>query len=133
MNQQTPYTPPVTTVTPSALPLTKEEKNWAMFGHLSSLLGWIGIPLANLLAPLIIWQVKKDTMPFAASQAKEALNFQISMMIWLLVSFILTFVVIGFVGLFAIPVIDVVFTIIAALKANDGIAYRYPMTIRFIK
>ena len=118
---------------PALPPLTTQEKNWAMFGHLSTFLGWIGIPLANLLAPLIIWQTKKDTMPFAAEQAKEALNFQITMMILLFISAILTFVFIGFIGLLAIPVIDVIFTIIAAIKANDGTAYRYPMTIRFIK
>lgn len=132
MNQETPYSPPVTTV-PPAPDISKEENNWAMFAHLSTFLGWIGIPFANLIAPLIIWQVKKDTLPFAAEQAKEALNFQITMTIWMIVSFILAFVVIGFVGLFLLPVIDITFTIIAAIKANDGVAYRYPMTMRFVK
>lgn len=104
-----------------------------MFAHLSSFLGWIGIPFANLIAPLVIWQIKKDDMPFASSQAKECLNFQISMTIYAIISLVLCLVLIGYAMIAALYVIDVVFTIIAAVKANDGIAYRYPMTIRFIK
>jgi len=104
-----------------------------MFAHLSSFLGWIGIPLANIIAPLVIWQVKKEDMPFASSQAKECLNFQISMTIYAIISAILCFVVIGFLLIPALYVIDIVFTIIAAIKSNDGIPYQYPLTIRFIK
>jgi uncharacterized protein len=111
----------------------KVERNWAMFAHLSSLLGWIGIPLANLIAPLVIWQVRKDDMPFAADQAKECLNFQISMTIYALISAVLALVLIGIFMLIALWVIDVIFTVIAAIKANDGVPYRYPLTIRFIK
>lgn len=113
--------------------IPKPERTWAMFAHLSSFLGWIGIPLANIIAPLIMWQIKKNEMPFGSSQAKECLNFQISMTIYAIVSFILCFVLIGFVCLVALFVFDVVVTIIAAIKANDGIEYRYPLTIRFIK
>ena len=58
--------------------LSKEERNWAMFAHLSSLLGMIGIPFASIIAPLIIWQMRKEDMPFAADCAKESLNFGIS-------------------------------------------------------
>ena len=104
-----------------------------MFAHLSSFLGWIGIPLANIIAPLVIWQVKKEDMPFASRQAKECLNFQISMTIYAIISAILCFVVIGFLLIPALYVIDIVFTIIAAIKSNDGIPYQYPLTIRFIK
>ncbi|MGJ8671588.1 DUF4870 domain-containing protein [Rubritalea sp.] len=113
--------------------LSTQEKNWAMFAHLSTFLGWIGIPLANIIAPLIIWQIKKETMPFAAEQAKEALNFQISLTILAVISAILIMVFIGIIGLIAIGIAQLIFTIIASLKANEGIAYRYPMTIRLIK
>ncbi|MGB2266972.1 MAG: DUF4870 domain-containing protein, partial [Akkermansiaceae bacterium] len=71
--------------------------------------------------------------PFASSQAKECLNFQISMSIYAIISGILCLVVIGFVFLAILYVMDLVFTIIAAVKANDGVAYRYPFTIRFIQ
>ncbi|MFC5050002.1 DUF4870 domain-containing protein [Rubritalea spongiae] len=113
--------------------LTTEQKNWAMFAHLSTFLGWIGIPLANIIAPLIIWQVKKDTMPFTSDQAKEALNFQITLSIAALICAALTLIFIGIIGLVALYIIQILFTIIAAIKANDGVAYRYPMTIRLIK
>ena len=112
--------------------IPQAEKTWAMFAHLSSLLGWIGIPLANIIAPLVMWQIKKDEMPFGSSQAKECLNFQISMTIYALIAAVLMFVLIGFLLLPALYVLDIVFTIIAAVKANEGIAYKYPMTIRFI-
>jgi len=112
--------------------IPKEERTWAMFAHLSSFLGWLGIPLANLIAPLVMWQLKKEEMPFGSSQAKECLNFQISMTLYVIVSGILCFVFIGFPLLFALLIIDIILTIRAAIKANDGIEYRYPLTIRFI-
>jgi uncharacterized Tic20 family protein len=112
--------------------LTSDEKMWAMFGHLSAFIGWIGIPFGNLIAPLIIWQVKKETMPFAAEQSKECLNFQISMTIYAAISVVLMLVFIGFLMLAALYVMNLVFLIIAAVKANEGTAYRYPLTIRFI-
>ena len=112
--------------------IPKEERTWAMLAHLSSYLGWIGIPLANIFAPLIIWQVKKEEMPFVAEQAKECLNFQITMTIYAIISGILCIIFIGFVGLIVVLIADIVLTIIAAVKANDGIAYRYPFTFRLI-
>ena len=115
------------------LPIPQSERTWAMFAHLSSFLGWIGIPLANIIAPLVIWQMKKEEMPFASQQAKECLNFQISMTIYALVCAVLCLIMIGLLGLLALLVIEVVYTIIAAIKANEGVAYRYPLTIRFIK
>lgn len=116
--------------------IPKQERTWAMLAHLSSLLGflsWIGIPLVNLIGPFLMWQLKKDEMPFGSNQAKECLNFQISITIYALISLVLCLVFIGFLGLIAIFIVDVILTIIAAIKANDGIAYRYPMTIRLIK
>jgi len=58
----------------------KEEKNWALCAHLSTFSTYIGIP--GFIGPLIVWLVKKDEMPFAAANAKEALNFQISLFIY---------------------------------------------------
>ncbi len=112
---------------------SKEEKDWAMFTHLSTFLAFLGIPLANIIAPVIMWQLKKDTMPFAVSQAKECINFQISLMIYAIVSLVLTLIFIGFLGLLITFGLSIVFTIIAALKANEGVNYKYPLTIRFIK
>ena len=113
--------------------IPKQARTWAMFAHLSSFLGYTCIPLANIIAPLIIWQVKKDDMPFASDQGKECLNFQISMLIYVIISAILTLLIIGFVFLAILYVMNIILTIIAAIKANEGVTYRYPLTMRFIK
>ena len=114
-----------------------------MFAHLSALLGafvtgWIG-GWGWFLGPLIIWLVKKDTMPFVNDQAKEALNFNITIAIVFVILTILGFVTLG-VGFFiALPlmiiigIVALVFIIIAAIKANEGVAYRYPFALRLIK
>jgi len=113
--------------------LDKDTRMWGMFCHLSALCGFIGIPLGSVLGPLIIWLIKREEHPFIDAQGKEALNFQISMVIYGAVSALLIFVLIGFLLLFALLVLDVVCTIMAAVKANDGVSFRYPLTIRFLK
>jgi uncharacterized Tic20 family protein len=112
---------------------------WAMFGHLSALSGLLTGGIGNVVGPLIIWQMKKETMPFAAAEAREALNFNLSWLLWLILLTIATFVLMFlFVGILLIPVLIlqgvvwVVFSILAGIKANDGQAYRYPLTLRFI-
>jgi len=115
---------------PSGIP--ESERQWGLFSHLSSLLGFLGIPLLNIIAPLVMWQIKKDTMPFGSEQAKEALNFQLSMLLYLIISVVLIFIAIGIILVPIVIVFDLVFTIIAAIKANDGVAYRYPLCIRFV-
>lgn len=109
------------------------ENMWAMFAHLTSLAGFIGIPLGNIIGPLVIWLIKKDTMPLVDDQGKESLNFQISMTIYGIISAVLTLVVIGFFLILAVLIVDIVFVILASVAANKGEAYRYPLTIRFIK
>jgi len=114
-------------------PLEKQSRQWGMFCHLASLAGFVGIPFGHIIGPLVVWLMKKDEMPFVNDQGKEALNFQISMSIYMAVSFVLVFVLIGFFGLIALAILDLVLTIMAAVQANEGKAYRYPLTIRFIK
>lgn len=113
--------------------LTKDDRLWGMICHLSTFCAYIGIPFGNIIAPLIIWSLKKDQSQFVDYNGKEALNFQISITIYALFAVVLVFFFIGIPILLAIGAADVVFTIIAALKANNGEYYRYPMTIRFIK
>ncbi|MEP4079796.1 DUF4870 domain-containing protein [Haloferula sp.] len=119
---------------PQVTGLAKEERNWALAAHLSSLSSFIGIP--GFVGPLVIWLVKKDEMPFASAQAKEALNFQISLFIYAVICFalILTVIgaVIGFPGIIALGLIEIIFTIIASIQAGEGKSYRYPMTFRLI-
>jgi len=102
-----------------------------MLCHLSTLAGFF-IPLAHIVAPLVIWLIQKDKMPLVDDQGKEAVNFQISMTIYYIVTALTIFLMIGCVLLPAALIFDLVVTIIAAVKANQGVAYRYPLCIRFI-
>jgi hypothetical protein len=108
---------------------------WAMFCHLAGLGGFLPIApiLGGIVAPLIIWQIKKDQFAFVNEQGKEAVNFQISILIYALAAGLLCFACIGFFLLPAVYIFDVVFLLIAGVKANNGEHYRYPLTIRFIK
>ena len=119
--------PPVPTGAPSA-----EEKQWALFAHLSALIGYI-IPFGSIIGPLVIWQIKKNEMPFVDDQGKEALNFQITAAIAAIVSAALIVALIGLLLLPAVLVTDLVFIILASIAANNGQAYRYPINLRLIK
>ena len=127
----TPSTPP--TQPPTAPPPTgsSDERMWAMFAHLSALAGFI-IPFGSILGPLIIWQIKKNEFPLVDDQGKEALNFQITMAIALLVSFVLMIVLIGFILIWVVGLFDLIMIVIAAIKANNGERYRYPFTLRLV-
>jgi len=119
--------PPAPVGTPSA-----EEKQWAMFAHLSALAGCI-IPFGSIIGPLVIWQIKKNEMPFVDDQGKEALNFQITAAIAAIISVALIIVLIGFLLIWAVAIADLVFIILASIAANNGTAYRYPVALRLIK
>ena len=112
---------------------SKDERTWAMLCHFSALLIFVGIPFSNILAPLIIWLIKKEEMPFVEDQGKEVLNFQISMTIYLLISGILCFILIGIPFVIGLGIFNVIITIIAGIKANDGKCHRYPLNLRLIK
>ena len=121
----------------------QEERQWAMFAHLSALAGGLFTSAIGgwgfFLGPLVIWLMKKDTMPFVADQAREALNFNITVSAIFLVLLILSLVTLGIGLIITLPIMLIVgiaalvFIIIAAMKANEGIAYRYPFAIRLVK
>ena len=118
----------------------KDARLWAMLCHLAALAGifsYIGfgvvLPFANVLGPLIIWLIKRNESSFVDDQGSEALNFHLTMTIAFVISVMLMFILIGFIFIMLFIVYDLVMTIIAAVKANDGNKYRYPYIIRFIK
>jgi uncharacterized Tic20 family protein len=111
----------------------KQERTWAMLCHLIALAGFIGIPLGNILGPLVVWLLKKEEFPAVDVNGKESLNFQISMTIYGFIAALLILVVVGIVLVIAIIIADVVLVIIATVKTNNGEEFRYPATIRFIK
>jgi len=121
-----------------------EEKQWAMFAHLSALLGGLltsgwGGSVGFFIGPLVIWLMKKDTMPFVNDQAKEALNFAITVSIICVALVMLTILSLGIGALLTIPLMmaigitSLVLVIIAAMKAHEGVAYRYPFALRLVK
>lgn len=109
-----------------------EQRQWAMFAHLAALAGFI-VPFGNLIGPLVIWQIKKDEMPFVDDQGKESLNFQITVALAAVVCVILFVILIGMLLLPLVGLTALILTVIGALKANEGEAYRYPFVIRLIK
>jgi len=110
-------------------PSTEVSKDARMWGMLCHLLGLF----TCFIGPLIIWLIKKDEDPFIDGQGKEALNFQITVAIAWIVSAVLAAVCVGFILGIAVSIADIVFCIIASIKANSGEKYRYPVSIRLIK
>lgn len=106
--------------------VTQDEKNMALLAHLLTF-------VTAFLAPLIIWLMKKDQSSYIDHHAKEALNFQISLYIYGIVSSILVVILIGIVLLFALGVFAFIVILIATIKAAQGEYYRYPLCIRFLK
>jgi len=113
--------------------VNKDARMWSMFCHLAGLAGLIVPVVGCIVGPLIIWQIKKEDFPFVDEQGKEAVNFQISMLIYGIVAGLLCFACVGFVLAPAVAIFDIVFLLIAAIKTNNGLHYRYPLCIRFIK
>lgn len=111
----------------------KNERTLGMLCHLLALCGYVGIPFGNIIGPLVVWLIKKDEYPFVDDQGKESVNFQITMTLAAIVCMVLVFVVIGFFLLMALLVVNLVFIIIATIKANNGEMYRYPFCLRLIK
>ncbi len=119
--------------------LSKDARMWAMFCHLAGLAGFVvPVVISGIIAPLIVWLIKKDEHPFIDEHGKEAVNFQISMSLYTLIGSIAC--IITCIGVIFIPffiggvyIINLVFLLIATVKANNGERYCYPISIRFIK
>ena len=115
--------------------LRPEDKNWGMLAHLLTLLGY-GVLLGQCIPPLLIYLTKKDSSPFAAGEARESLNFQITVFLALvlplplLCTVILIPVILVWMGLVVLA--QMLLPIVAAVKAADGIPFRYPLTLRLV-
>ena len=116
-----------------------DERTWAVLGHVSALSGFFTGGFGCALGPLVIWLIKRDTLPFAGDQAKEALNFNITMLIAGVALVFFTLITFGVGALLTVPLglavflYWLIFTIIAAINASNGVRYRYPMTLRLIQ
>ena len=124
--------------------VSSEERGWAMAAHLCGLL-WLlggggliflpfgGLALFTILGPLIILWSKGQSMPFVAAQAKEALNFQITVWLLGLIFAVFTIVLIGFALLWILGIVNLVLVVVAAIRVSDGAPYRYPFSWRLVK
>lgn len=128
METSYPSTPP-----PLTAPALTNVRSWAALCHASALLGVLVHFPGHLLGPLIVWLWKRDDAPELDAHGKEALNFQISMLIYNVIAAIFCLVLIGFLFLAVLWVLNAIFVIIASIQASDGKFYRYPMTIRFLQ
>ena len=113
--------------------IPRDARKWAMLCHIMALVGLLGNGIGFVLGPLLVWMVKKEDHPFVDEQGKEAVNFQITMLLLAIVCFLLMFLVIGLVLLPIVLIVAVVSSVIGAIKSNEGEHYRYPFSLRLIK
>jgi hypothetical protein len=103
-----------------------------MLAHLTAFAAFL-IPLGSIIAPLIVWLVKRDQSEFVGDQGKEALNFNISVLLAGIICGVLVWVFIGILLGVALFIFWLTMTIIAGIKASEGVRYRYPVTLRLVK
>lgn len=119
---------------------SNDERNWGLAAHVSALVAFLGVP--SVLGPLVVWLVVKDKHPFACEHAKEALNFNLSVLLYLLVGgSVMALFALGTLGFGLVLVVPlllgafiawVILVVLAAVEASKGRSYRYPVTIRLI-
>ncbi|MEI8213380.1 MAG: DUF4870 domain-containing protein [Planctomycetota bacterium] len=112
--------------------MDKNERTWGMLLHFSVFAGYV-LPLAGLIAPIVIWQIKKDEFPSIDVHGKNVMNFLISMFIYGVVAVLLTFVIIGIPLLALLGIVGIVFPIIGGIKANNGEIWKYPGMLQLIQ
>jgi hypothetical protein len=110
----------------------KDTRLWGMILHLSVLAGHV-VPYAGLIAPIVIWQLKKNELPGIDQHGKNAVNWIISFIIYSVVCILLIFVIIGIPMMIILGVLGLIFPIIAGIKANNGEYWKYPLSITFFK
>jgi hypothetical protein len=110
----------------------KDLRTWATLLHLSLLAGYTVVPLAGMIAPIIIWQIKKNELPEIDVHGRNVVNWIISSIIYGAIGFVLTFVIVGWLVFLALYILGIVFPVIGALQANKGIAWKYPLAFNFV-
>jgi uncharacterized Tic20 family protein len=120
--------PPTPSVTP-----TENERTWGMLAHLSALAGIVVWLVGCVAGPLVVWMARRDQSAFVAEHAREALNFNITVVLAAIVCAVLMLVFIGFILGSALFIAWLVFTLIAAIRASEGERYHYPISLRLVK
>ncbi|HKT74362.1 MAG TPA: DUF4870 domain-containing protein [Steroidobacteraceae bacterium] len=115
-----------------SVPVSQEERTWGMIAHLSAFVGFL-LPLGSILGPLVVWLTRRDRSAFVGGQAKEALNFNLSVVLAAILCGVLWYVFIGVPLAAVLFVYWIVVTIKAGIKASEGIPYQYSLTLRLVK
>ncbi|MGB0264425.1 MAG: DUF4870 domain-containing protein [Opitutales bacterium] len=126
--------PPASDTKPEA-PNSAPRPNYtiAVLCHLLGLTLFLGIPLVNIIAPLVLWLLTRNNDPFVDRCGKEAVNFQLSISLYLVLAGVLIFAFVGVILLPALMIFHIIVTLVAAFQASEGNAYRYPLTLRFLR
>ena len=105
---------------------TQDDKTLAILTHLSGI-------FFSIIVPLIVWLTAKESKPWLSGQSKEALNFQITILIAYVISCALTLVLVGFFLFFIVWAVNIILCIVAAIQTSQGREYSYPLTLRLVK
>jgi uncharacterized Tic20 family protein len=112
---------------------TEKERTWGMLAHLSALAGLVLPPIGIVLGPLAVWLTWRDESEFVAAHAKEALNFNITVLLGAIACLLLMLAFVGIPLGIALFIFWLAMTLIAAIKASEGQTYRYPLSLRLVK
>lgn len=123
---------PANNVAPGAAP-TEKERTWGMLAHLSALAFFVMPPIGIVLGPLAVWLLRRDQSPYVEAHAREALNFNITVLLGWVACLLLLLVFIGVLLGAALFVTWLVLILVAAIKASEGASYHYPFALRFVK
>jgi len=113
--------------------MTEDERKYATWMHVTGLSSYIGIPFGHVLVPLILWLLRRKQSDYVNQQGVEILNFQLSITFYYMFSYIMIFILIGFVFLPVVFLLHVIATIMATVKTHEGGYFRYPATLRVIR
>jgi len=112
--------------------LSETERNWAMFCHLSAFAGFF-FPFGGIIGPLICWLSRKDDSTWVNENGKASMNFQLSILLYLVLAAPLCIIIIGFPIIALIVILKIICIVIASIKASKGEEFRYPLSIPFIQ
>lgn len=112
--------------------LSETERNWAMFCHLTAFAGFF-FPFGSILGPLICWLSKKDESIWVNENGKASLNFQLSILLYMVLSIPLIFLIIGIPVIMILVILKIVYITIASIRASKGEEFKYPFSIPFIQ
>jgi uncharacterized Tic20 family protein len=112
--------------------LTETERNWSMLCHLSAFAGFF-FPFGGIIGPLICWLTRKDESEWVNVNGRNSLNFQLSILLYIVLAVPLCFIIIGFPIIIMLGILKFVCVIIASVKAPKGELFRYPLAIPFVQ